>query len=294
MPSLSIARAANAKFAPSYLPVAVFVGGTSGIGQGVAEAFARHTKGNAHIILCGRNKSAAESIIASFPRPTAPEAKHEFIQCDATLMKNVGATTSSLLSRLAKINFLVLTPGIMTLRGRDETPEGIDKKLALHYYARWKFTQDLIPLLRKAKEAGEDAKAMTILAAGVSGKIDFDDLALRKHYSVSAAAKAAPIYNDLMIESFAEQHPDLSFVHASPGIVRTPLAGSIVQVLAYPFAVSAEECGEYMLHAIFNAESGAHLRNGKGDVIKQKGYCGPEDARKQLWEHTVKEVEVSA
>jgi len=32
------------------LPVGVFVGGTAGIGQGMAEAYARHTKGNAHIM----------------------------------------------------------------------------------------------------------------------------------------------------------------------------------------------------------------------------------------------------
>lgn len=45
-------------------PVAVFVGGTSGIGQGMAEAFNRHTKGNAHIVLVGRNRDAAEGIIS--------------------------------------------------------------------------------------------------------------------------------------------------------------------------------------------------------------------------------------
>jgi len=44
-------------------PVAVFVGGTSGIGQGMAEALNRHTKGNSHIILVGRSKEAAEDIM---------------------------------------------------------------------------------------------------------------------------------------------------------------------------------------------------------------------------------------
>ena len=65
MPSISKIRADNAVFSPSYLPVALFVGGTSGIGQAAAEAFARYTKGDAHIIICGRNRAAAESIIAS-------------------------------------------------------------------------------------------------------------------------------------------------------------------------------------------------------------------------------------
>jgi NAD(P)-dependent dehydrogenase (short-subunit alcohol dehydrogenase family) len=63
MPCLSDVRAANAAIlgALKNVPVAVFVGGTSGIGQATAEAFARHTKGNAHIIICGRNRQGKPS-----------------------------------------------------------------------------------------------------------------------------------------------------------------------------------------------------------------------------------------
>jgi len=45
MTSLAAVRAANAAFSSSYIPTALFVGGTSGIGQATAEAFARYTKG---------------------------------------------------------------------------------------------------------------------------------------------------------------------------------------------------------------------------------------------------------
>jgi NAD(P)-dependent dehydrogenase (short-subunit alcohol dehydrogenase family) len=198
MTTLSAIRAANAAFSPSYLPVALFVGGTSGIGHATAEAFARYTKGDAHIIICGRNRAAADSIIAAFPKTT--KSRYEFVECDATLMKNVQATTTSLLSSLPKLNYLFITTGYLTLKGRDETSEGIDKKLALNYYARWKFIYDLMPLLRKAKDAGEDAKAMSVLAAGKGGPIDLDDLGLKKGFSLSAAGVAAATYNDLMIE----------------------------------------------------------------------------------------------
>ncbi|KAJ3738372.1 hypothetical protein DFH05DRAFT_1525824 [Lentinula detonsa] len=95
-PSISAIRTLNASFSPLYLPCAVFIGGTSGVGQGIAEAFIRHTKGNAHIIIIGRNSSAAESIIASFHQPTSPSAKHEFVSCDVALMKNVQQTTQEL------------------------------------------------------------------------------------------------------------------------------------------------------------------------------------------------------
>ncbi|EEB97089.1 hypothetical protein MPER_03659 [Moniliophthora perniciosa FA553] len=89
----------------------------------MAEAFATHTNGNAHIVIVGRNKSAAESIISKFPRPSSPEAKHEFIQCDVTLMKNVRRTTDQLLATVpdGKINYLVMSPGYVTVKNRDES-----------------------------------------------------------------------------------------------------------------------------------------------------------------------------
>ena len=57
MPSLSAARSSNELYSPGYPPVAVFVGGTSGIGQAMAEGFARYTKGNARIILVDVNEN---------------------------------------------------------------------------------------------------------------------------------------------------------------------------------------------------------------------------------------------
>lgn len=115
-------------------------------------------------------------------------------------MKNVQSTTTSLMSTLQKLNYLFATPGYLTLKGRDETSEGLDRKLALNYYARWKFTNDLMPLLRKAKDAGEDAKMLSVLSAGHGGPIDLDDLGLKKGFSLYAAGVAAVTYNDLMIE----------------------------------------------------------------------------------------------
>lgn len=100
----------------------------------------------------------------------------------------------------------------MTLRGRDETTEGIDKKLAVDYYSRWTFVHDLMPLLRKAKDAGEDAKYMSVLAAGEGGVIDLDNLGLKNGYSLPSVVVAAATYNDLMIEvSF----PTLSLLEPS-------------------------------------------------------------------------------
>jgi NAD(P)-dependent dehydrogenase (short-subunit alcohol dehydrogenase family) len=180
-------------------PVAIFVGGTSGIGRGIAEAFARHKLGRAHIFIVGRNREAAGKILSDLAAPD-DDYNRQFIAADVSLMANIEKTTREIASRYRKVNLLVLTPGILSMKGRNETKEGMDQKIALHYYARWKFVHDLIPLLRHAKERGESAQVLSVLAAGKGGKIDPDDLGLKAHYSTTAAAMAAPTYNDLAFQ----------------------------------------------------------------------------------------------
>lgn len=74
------------------------------------------------------------------------------------------------------------------------------KMLAVAYYARWKFIQDLAPLLQKAKDDGQDAAVMTVASPYRSNKIDLGDFGLRKHYSIRTVAAAGGTYQDLMVD----------------------------------------------------------------------------------------------
>ena len=149
MPPIASIRSSNAATASTlpYRPVAVFVGGTAGIGAGMARALAHHRNGDAHIIIIGRNRAAAEELIASLPKASSNhdasgESTYEFVECDVSLMRNVRKTAKELVERLPRLNYLVMTQGMMTVQGRNETEEGIDRKMALHYYSRWRFTYE--------------------------------------------------------------------------------------------------------------------------------------------------------
>ncbi|KAF9443919.1 NAD(P)-binding protein [Macrolepiota fuliginosa MF-IS2] len=305
MPSLSLVRKVNAAFQPRYTPTAVFVGGTSGIGRGMVEVFAQITQGKSDIVIVGRNQNAAENIFSNLPHPNDRTYKRDFIQCDVTRMKNVQAATTDILTRYPKINFLVLSTGIMTMKGRDETEEGLDTKLAVHYYSRWKFVKDLLPSLNKASEDDEDAKVFSVLAPGKGGNIDLDDLGLKKTFSVSNAALQAPTYNDLMMEAFYDSNPSLTFIHGHPGVVRTSLLEKsdtklfnlvhpLMATLLRPVTVSPVECGEYMWHAVFNSTKGVFRTGSKGEDLGKKRYFGSEEAKKKLWEHTVEATTVNS
>jgi hypothetical protein len=58
----------------------------------------------------------------------------------------------------------------------------------------------LAPQLQAAKDAGEDAKTLSVLGAGFGGPIDVNDLGLKKGFSVRAAASHGITYNDCMNE----------------------------------------------------------------------------------------------
>jgi hypothetical protein len=224
MPSLVAARTSNTQWKPLYRPVGVFLGGTSGIGQAMAERLAAQTGGRVHIILLGRNKDAAERIISGFPRHE--ESVYEFEPIDATSMKDVRRATRALLGRLDKANFIVASAGFLTTKGRDETDEGLDKKLACNIYSRFRFALDLLPLLEKAADAGEDAKFMTILAAGQepTSYLNLDDLGLKKEYSLANAGAVASHYSDALVEVC------VSFLSTAISIDQYPSPGARTEV----------------------------------------------------------------
>jgi NAD(P)-dependent dehydrogenase (short-subunit alcohol dehydrogenase family) len=171
----------------------------------MAEELARQTNGRAHIILLGRNQAAADQIIASFPRtpegtPPTEESKYSFIKVDATSMAELRNVTTKLSKELDKVNFIVVSPGVLTLKGRDETSEGIDRKMACNFYARFRFIYDLAPLVEKAAGKGEQTGVMSVFSAGSGSPIDLDDLGLAKGFTLRKAHDHVVTYKDAVFE----------------------------------------------------------------------------------------------
>jgi len=91
--------------------VAVFVGGTNGVGEYTLKAFAKYaTKPQLYIV--GRSQEAADRIIEEC-KQLNPSGKFEFIKSDISLLKNVDDVCRQIKSKETAINILFESQGTM-------------------------------------------------------------------------------------------------------------------------------------------------------------------------------------
>lgn len=190
-----------------------------------------------------------------------------FIKNNITLLKNVDQVCDEIKRKEKKLNLLFLTPGFMSLKGRDESEEGLDRKLATNYYSRIRFAQNLLPLLRAASSTSspspEFARVVSVLSAGEEGKLNLDDLDLKHTFTLRNCVTHSVVMTDFAFEELAKQEPNVSFVHIFPGIVKTGFfrsggtlvnaGGKVLYALLSPWMVDIKESGERHLHAATSA-----------------------------------------
>lgn len=121
MVAISIIKESNTKALPSVLPsglVAVFLGGTSGIGQATLKQFIIATKDKSpRVYIVGRSTTAAHPLLAEL-RQLNPSASLEFIQQDVSLVRNVDAAVSQINQHENKVDLLFMSVGFVSFQGR--------------------------------------------------------------------------------------------------------------------------------------------------------------------------------
>eukprot|EP01116_Phalansterium_solitarium_P016151 TRINITY_DN3685_c0_g1_i2.p2 TRINITY_DN3685_c0_g1~~TRINITY_DN3685_c0_g1_i2.p2 ORF type:complete len:166 (-),score=41.81 TRINITY_DN3685_c0_g1_i2:102-599(-) len=145
---------------------AVVVGGTRGVGAGIA---VRLAQADVSVTVVGRNRQAGEEIVSQMRNASkSAEASFDFVECDVSLLANAQRFATEYIRRpdVSKLDYLVLSQGIGTLQPwYAPTSENLDVKLALHFYGRMAFIETLLPLLRRST----DARVLSVLSAGIHG-----------------------------------------------------------------------------------------------------------------------------
>ncbi|KAL2413152.1 hypothetical protein ABEF95_003676 [Exophiala dermatitidis] len=219
----------------------------------------------------------------------------EFRALDASSMSQIKRYTDAFKSaQEPKLDFLIMTQGILSADGRAETPEGIDRKMALHYYGRQLLIRELLPVLQN------DAKVIVVLDGqrGDPNQLDWEDLDLKKHYSSRRAASHCISMNDAMVQYHAAQEqkqgkPRRHFVHAAPGLVNTNIfmglpwyLRPIARVAGEIFGVPPSDCAQFLLGGVSECTAAGEKEgrfwsniDSKGRLVENKAIWNEEQMR---------------
>lgn len=262
----------------------LIIGGTGGIGYAIACRIASSSPSST-VIISGRNE----------PK-NIPHSNMQFRALDATSMRSIKRYTDDFKTSQDRIGTLVLTQGILTTAGRTETPEGIDRKMALHYYGRQLLIRELMPVLT------DDAKVLIVLDSvrGGPDKLNWDDLDLKSTFSLTTAAGHCMSMTDAMIQNYATEQKlegkQRRFVHALPGVVNTNIAQSLPWYMRVPASAvasllgkSPDTCAENMIKGMDEVAKGDKYYgfiNEKGNVFEKQAW--DEDRVQKVKGHTWK------
>ncbi|KAJ0420585.1 putative short-chain dehydrogenases/reductase [Aspergillus carlsbadensis] len=309
MPSIDEVQRSNAALTTSCPEiVAVFVGGTSGVGEESAKRLAKSVQ-RPVIFLVGRNEKSAAKIIAEM-RVLNLRGTYNFIQCDVSLLRNVDVACRAIARQAPVLDLLFLSTGSI-LVSQEGTAESLEKNQVERYYARMRFVANLMPLLKASKSP----RVVSVLLAGYEIELDENDLQYSKPCSSLHGAKHAATMTSLAMEYLAAENPSVSFVHVWPGIVKTPLlnrglgwffaqhSGQYHVYMAtsaiYPpstpsspqdISVSIGGGGKSCIASTGEVGGGSYILNYKGDNVandklmagyRQRGYP------RRIWLHTL-------
>ncbi|KAL0569102.1 hypothetical protein V5O48_012878 [Marasmius crinis-equi] len=303
MVNLDHIHSSNASISTSLAPglIAVFVGGTSGIGEYTLKAFAKHAR-NPKIYFVGRSEEAATRVVEECNKLN--EGEYVFIKSDVSLIRNVDKVCEEIKKKEKRVDLLFQSQGMLDIK--KQTEEGLLAAYALAYASRFRFTQNLLPLLR---ESASLKRVITVFAGTKEGAIDESDWACRNKATMWAAAAHMTSMLTLSLEILAKEAPDISFIHSYPGYVQSQIARDLTQEEFKTIimdgaqargpvpVVSPEDCGE--IHAYLSTsmkypssqhdaskgvavEEGVKVARGTdGKVgsgvytVDQEGECGP-------------------
>ncbi|KAF4456698.1 Dehydrogenase/reductase SDR family member on chromosome X [Fusarium austroafricanum] len=268
---------------------ALVVGGTSGIGYAIASRLATSPNYNfSAITIVGRTKPQI-----------MPPGNVTFRSVDATSMQALRdfAYEYRNNSDNSPLDLLVMTQGIMSFAGRTETSEGIDRKMALHYYGRQLLIRELSPIM------SQNAKVLLVLDGlnASPDKLNWDDLDLKNNFSLSNAANHCICMNDAMVQHNAHQRDGSKrfFVHAYPGAVNTATPKNSAwyfraasKVLSRVMGTQPDECAARQLDGLYKAADELEAKDvfwacldNHGKVVEGKKEWS-EDERKKIADHT--------
>ena len=186
---------------------AAVVGGTGGLGRAIARLLAVR---GAEVIVVGR----------TFRDAGTPRI--DFVEADLTLMSEARRIGRELPAK--SLDLLVFTTGIFAGPVRQETPEGIERDMAVSYLNRLPMLREMAPRLGTGRPDGAKKPRVFVMGYPGTGRIGVpDDLNAERTYKPFDQHMNTVAGNEILVLDAPQRYPRLNVYGLNPGLIATDI-----------------------------------------------------------------------
>ncbi|XP_059483326.1 retinol dehydrogenase 12-like [Neocloeon triangulifer] len=204
--------------------VVVITGGTRGIG---VEVIRQLLKCDMQVVIGCRKVSAGEKVVEEIRKSGVETGTTKVFECDTSTLDSTRNFAQKVLNSCPKVHILINNAGIM-LVPYEETVDGHESQWQVNYLSHFLLTKLLLPRLEESASNGLNSRIVNLSSsAHLGGKIDFDNLEMKKNYVSSTAygtSKLAQLmFTKSLQRSFDARGAPLQIHSVHPGVVNTDL-----------------------------------------------------------------------
>jgi len=188
------------------------VGGTNGLGRAIAQqALAR----GAEVTVVGRTFR------------DDPTAHLTFLASDLSSMRQAVRVGRELPAE--SFDLVLFTTGIIAAKTREETPEHVERDMAISYLSRLAILQGLSPRLGSAREAFAPTPRVFVMGSPGTGAIgNPEDLNSEKNYRAMLAHANTLAGNEILVLGAKDRFPGPAFFGLAPYLVKTGIRSNLL------------------------------------------------------------------
>ena len=188
------------------------IGGTNGLGRAIArQALTR----GADVTVVGRKFR------------DDPAARLTFVAADLSSMSEAVRVGRELPAE--SFDVVLFTTGIIAAKTREETPEHVERDVAISYLSRLAVLQGLSPRLGAARSDGAPRPRVFVMGSPGTGTIgNPDDLNSEDNYRSMAAHDNTIAGNEILVLGAKDRFPGPAFFGLAPYLVKTGIRSNVL------------------------------------------------------------------
>jgi NAD(P)-dependent dehydrogenase (short-subunit alcohol dehydrogenase family) len=264
--------------------VVLITGGTSGIGKATATELARL---GATVVFTTRDPARGEAARKEIQEASGSEDVQSIV-CDLASFDSIRGCAAEFRSRFPKLDVLINNAGVWDFKRR-ETVDGVERAFAVNFLAPFLLTNLMLDLLKQSAPS----RIINVASALHRGRVNFDDIEFKKHYSgfraYSQSKLCLILFTRLLSKRLESTGVTANCVH--PGMVKSNLSRDSGLALRFFFKLLGTSPEKGARTSVYLASSpevegvtGEYFSNRKAQRSSRESY--DMDTAERLWKIT--------